>query len=117
MPGDFLGMIREHEACVWNAQLQLFPVNSVRNNEDASRFEIDVDGELGVSQYHRRNGKIIFTHTEVPRKAEGKGIGNALAKAALDYARSEGLRVVPRCPFIAAFIKRHREYQDLVDDE
>jgi predicted GNAT family acetyltransferase len=53
----------------------------------------------------------------VPAKLEGKGIGNALAAAALDYARSEGLRVVPRCEFIAAFIRRHREYQDLVDDD
>jgi predicted GNAT family acetyltransferase len=97
-------------------QLQRRPVNSVRNNEDASRFEVEVDGELAVSQYRRRNGTIIFTHTEVPAKLEGKGIGNALAAAALDYARSEGLRVVPRCEFIAAFIRRHREYQDLVDD-
>ena len=110
-------IIREHDACVGVCKLQNLPVNPVRNNEDANRFEIDVDGELGVSEYRRRNGTIIFTHTEVPPKAEGKGIGNALAKTALDYARSEGLRVVPRCQFIAAYIRRHREYQDLVDDE
>ncbi|MGZ3710077.1 MAG: GNAT family N-acetyltransferase [Bdellovibrionota bacterium] len=46
---------------------------------------------------------------------EGRGIGNVLARTALDYARSNGLRVVPRCKFISAFIKRHAEYQDLVD--
>jgi len=54
---------------------------------------------------------------EVPLALEGKGIGNELAKAALDYARSEGLRVVPRCRFIAAYIKRHPQYQDLVEEK
>jgi predicted GNAT family acetyltransferase len=100
-------------------QLQLIEntVESVKHNEAENRFEIDVDGELAVSQYRRRNGTIVFTHTEVPLHLEGQGIGNMLAKAALDYARSEGLRVVPRCRFIAAFIKRHRDYQDLVDPE
>ncbi|HEX6576284.1 MAG TPA: GNAT family N-acetyltransferase [Gemmatimonadaceae bacterium] len=92
-------------------------MESVRNNEAANRFELDIDGgEPAVSHYVRRNGTIVFTHTEVPPEHEGQGIGNTIAKAALDYARSEGLRVVPRCQFIAAFIRRHPEYQDLVDD-
>jgi uncharacterized protein len=92
-------------------------LNSVRNNEAANRFELEAEGRTAVSEYHRRNGTIVFTHTEVPLQLEGKGIGNALAKSALDYARSEGLRVVPRCRFIAAFIKRHPEYQDLVEEK
>jgi uncharacterized protein len=92
-------------------------VESVRNNEGEHRFEVDAGGQLAVSEYHRRDGTIVFTHTEVPLTLEGKGIGNELAKAALDYARSEGLRVVPRCRFIAAFIKRHREYHDLVEEK
>ena len=92
-------------------------MNSVRNNEAENQFELDVEGQLAVSQYRRRNGTIVFTHTEVPMELEGQGIGNELAKAALDYARSEELRVVPRCRFIAAFIERHPEYQDLVESE
>ena len=88
---------------------------SVRNNEEAGRFEIDVDGEIAVSNYIIRGKTIYFTHTEVPSAAEGRGIGNILARAALDYARANRLRVVPRCKFIAAFIKRHPEYQDLVE--
>ena len=92
-------------------------MNSVKNNEAAHRFELEAEGHTAVSEYHRRNGTIVFTHTEVPLQLEGKGIGNALAKSALDYARSEGLRVVPRCRFIAAFIKRHPEYQDLVEQK
>lgn len=88
---------------------------SVRNNEAENRFEIKVGDELAVSEYRRHGSTIIFTHTEVPPSMEGKGIGNLLAHAALDYARKEKLRVVPVCKFIAAFIERHPEYQDLVD--
>src|SRR5512141_1531752 len=88
---------------------------SVRNNKEAGRFEVDVDGEQAVSNYTIRGKTIYFTHTEVPPAAEGRGIGNLLARTALDYARANGFRVVPRCKFIAAFIKRHPEYQDLVD--
>ena len=78
---------------------------------------MNIDGELAVSAYRRNDDTIIFTHTEVPPHLEGKGIGNQLARAALDYARSEELKVVPRCPFISAFIRRHPEYQDLVVSE
>ena len=92
-------------------------MESVRNNEAAHRCEVGAGGQLAVSEYHRRDGTIVFTHTEVPLALEGKGIGNELAKAALDYARSEGLRVVPRCRFIAAYIKRHPQYQDLVEEK
>jgi uncharacterized protein len=88
---------------------------SVIHNEAESRFEIKLGDELAVTQYRRHGSKIIFTHTEVPPSMEGKGIGNLLARTALDYARKENLRVVPRCEFIAAFIERHPEYQDLVD--
>jgi predicted GNAT family acetyltransferase len=90
-------------------------VNSAVNNEAAHRFEIDLGGQFATTEYKRRDGTIIFTHTEVPPGFEGKGVGNALARAALDYARSEGMRVIPRCPFVDAFIRRHPEYQDLVE--
>lgn len=87
----------------------------MRNNADQGRFEIEVDGQLAVANYTIRGKNIYFTYTEVPESLEGRGIGNVLARTALDYARSNGLRVVPRCKFISAFIKRHAEYQDLVD--
>ncbi|MGH9422801.1 MAG: GNAT family N-acetyltransferase [Thermoanaerobaculia bacterium] len=87
---------------------------SVVHNQAENRFEIKLGNELAVTQYRRHGSKIIFTHTEVPPSMEGKGIGNLLARTALDYARREKLRVVPRCEFIAAFIERHPEYRDLV---
>ena len=89
----------------------------VRNNEAENRFEVELNGQLAQTQYIRRGQKILFTHTEVPPALEGQGVGNALARASLDYAKREGLRVVPLCPFVASFIKRHKEYQSLVEDE
>ncbi len=57
---------------------------------------------------------ITFTHTVVEPEFEGKGVGSALAKHVLDDSRAQGLKVVPACKFIAAYISRHSEYQDLV---
>ena len=80
-----------------------------------SRFEIRVGGELaGFVTYRRHPDYIVFVHTEIFDKWEGHGLGSKLARAALDWARAEGLRVVPRCPFIAAYIKGHAEYADLI---
>ncbi len=87
----------------------------VRNNEQESRFESGNGASLAVAQYQRRGSTIYFTHTKVPESLEGQGIGNELAKTALDYARQQKLRVVPRCEFIASYIEKHPEYQDLVD--
>ena len=86
----------------------------VENNEDESRFETTVDGYLAFAEYRLSGDSITFTHTLVPNELEGRGIGSKLAKTALDYAQSEHLGVVPICPFITAYIKRHREYVDLV---
>ncbi len=91
--------------------------SSVRNNEQESRFEYEIDGSVAVAEYHRDGSRITFTHTEVPEALSGRGIGNTLVRGALDYARREKLRVIPQCAFVAAFIKKNTEYQDLVDRE
>ena len=87
---------------------------AVRHNPDASRFESDTPDGLALAQYRRARGGVAFTHTEVPESQEGQGIGEALAEAALDWAKAEGLPVYPYCPFIAAFIERHDRYASLV---
>lgn len=86
----------------------------VRHEPDASRFVVDVEGGEATARYERSGGSLVLTHTKVPPSAEGEGVGSALARAALDHARKEGLEVVPRCPFMASYIRRHPEYQDLV---
>ena len=87
---------------------------SVVDNPDSSRFEAHVDGHVAFVTYARRGDLIILTHTEVPKELQGHGLANVLAHAVLERARSEGLKVVPRCPFIATYITRHPEYQSLV---
>jgi len=82
---------------------------------EASRYELRLDGRLiGLAAYRRRDGRIAFTHTEVDESCEGRGFGSRLAAAALEDARRRELEVVPLCPFIAHYIERHPEYQDLV---
>jgi uncharacterized protein len=91
----------------------------VRDAPDRRRYEVyDESGELaGFTTYASRPGKIIFVHTEVDPAFEGKGLGSALVKFELDDARAKGLHVVPLCPFVAAYVERHPEYDDIVDHE
>lgn len=88
----------------------------VRDNPERHRFEIDLgDGTFAIAEYTLRPGKIMFTHTEVPEAHEGKGIGTTLIRFALDAARERGLKVIPICPFFAAYMQKHAEVQDLLD--
>lgn len=86
----------------------------VTNNEAAHRFETEVEGHLAIAVYKLAPGVITFVHTEVPKELAGKGVGSTLARGALDQTRAKGLKVVAQCPFIAAFIKKNAEYQDLL---
>ncbi|MEM9997655.1 MAG: GNAT family N-acetyltransferase [Bacteroidota bacterium] len=88
----------------------------VRRNEERNRFEL-ADGDLvAFADYMiTKDGRIVFTHTEVPRAWEGQGVGSRLAKTGLAYAREHALKVMPLCPFFAGYIRRHREeYQHLL---
>ncbi|WP_067481597.1 GNAT family N-acetyltransferase [Actinomadura hibisca] len=87
----------------------------VTDNADQSRYEIRVDGELaGFAEYETEGDTLVFTHTEVDSAYEGKGVGGALARGALDDVRAKGAKAVPQCPFIKGWIDKHPDYQDLV---
>ena len=86
----------------------------VRDNPDRRRYETEIDGKIAMIVYRLHGDTITFTHTEVPEEFEGRGIAARMARFALDDARARGLRVVPLCPYVAAYIRRHPEYQDLV---
>ncbi len=88
----------------------------VTRNEDQARWEARVDGEpAGFAAYQLTDELVVFTHTEVDPAFEGKGVGGALARQALDEVASEGTRkVMPLCPFIKAWIQRHPDYVPLV---
>lgn len=86
----------------------------VRHNATAHRYEATVDGYLSVCEYEEAEGRWIFTHTLVPPELRGRGIAEQLVRAALADARSTGRKIVPACSYVARFIERHREYQDLL---
>lgn len=88
--------------------------DTVKDNPAKHRFEIIVEGITAYAEYERKPSVVTFTHTVVPEALGGKGVGSKLAKGALDAVRAEGSKLVPQCPFIAAYIKKHPEYQDLV---
>lgn len=70
---------------------------------------------MAVLEYRMgRGNRIALTHTGVPKEMEGKGIASALARTALDYARANGLKVLPLCAFVQTYLKRHPEFMDLV---
>jgi len=85
---------------------------------DRSRFEIRVDREVaGFTEYRRRPGLIAFIHTLTDPRFEGQGLASQLVGTALSEARSDGLSVLPFCPFVRSYIAGHTEYLDLVPED
>ncbi len=87
----------------------------ISNNAADHRYELRVEGHLALLEYQQHGDRIRLVHTEVPSELEGRGIGGRLARHALEEAKAGQLTVVPTCPFVAEYIKRHQEYLDLVD--
>jgi len=84
---------------------------------ERERYELSIDGEvLGFTAYRARPGLVGFVHTEVDERLRGRGMGDRLIRFALDDARARSLAVLPFCPFVKAFIERHREFEALVPE-
>ena len=87
----------------------------VRDNPEELRYEALRDGELvGIVRYRIEPGVVVLVHTEVDEAVEGTGVGSQLVRGALDDLRARGLELVPVCPFVAAYLRRHPEDADLV---
>jgi predicted GNAT family acetyltransferase len=87
----------------------------IRNNEEASQFETTIDGHVALTAYELEEpNRIVFTHTEVPEALSGRGLAGVIVKFALDNAREKNLTVVPQCAYVASYVKRHPEYEDLL---
>lgn len=87
---------------------------NVTDNPDKNRIEVRVNDQLAKIEYRRRGDTIYLIHTYVPPALEGQGIASQMARFALEAARARGDKVVPLCPYVAAYIQRHPEYQSLV---
>jgi predicted GNAT family acetyltransferase len=87
---------------------------AIRHEAETRRFAADVGGKTAYLTYRELDGAVLeLDHTFVPREHRGGGIASQLTVHALDYARAHAYRVVPSCPFVAAYIERHPEYRDL----
>lgn len=87
----------------------------VKNNEELSQFEADLNGEKAIIGYKTENdGALNLLHTEVPETYEGKGVGSGLVKQTLEQIKAAGNKIIPSCPFVAHYIERHPEYESLI---
>ena len=89
-------------------------VPAVRHNAAENQFESPTAHGVARLRYVRRGDVIDLTHTSVPQDAEGQGIGSQLARAAFEHAKAKGLKVVPSCPFVHAWLKRNPDFADVV---
>lgn len=87
---------------------------TVQHNAAAHRYEVEIDGKQAVADYEMDGERQVFTHTYVPPELRGKGLAEALVRRALDDARAAKRQVVPACSYVAVFIERNKQYQDLV---
>ncbi|MCU1643955.1 MAG: N-acetyltransferase [Nocardia sp.] len=95
---------------------QLEPIITQAADLNPPRYEISLDGErAGFTSYVDRDQQRIFFHTEIDDRFTGRGLAGKLIRAALTDTRSAGRRIVPICPFVAAFVQKHHDFDDLLD--
>jgi uncharacterized protein len=110
-------LLAPHAGACGRSSIVVMAEIRVQDQTDAHRYVIEVDGErAGLLQYRLEGDCISFTHAEIDSAREGQGLGSTLSAFALDDARSRGLSVLPRCPFVQSYMQRHSEYLDLVPE-
>jgi len=87
---------------------------TITNNENLNRLEVSVEGGLGILRYQIARGTMWLLHVQVPQEAQGHGVASELTPTALALAKDRGLKVVPVCSFVATYIRRHPEYQTML---
>lgn len=88
---------------------------TVTHNQDRKRFEYTIENKTAFIEYMiNKQGMMYLTHTEVPKAFEGQGIGSQLAKTALSYIQENEYKLVPLCPFVANYLRRHPEWNPLL---
>ena len=86
---------------------------TIRHEPEARRFAADIDGKTAYITYRDLGRVLDLNHTYVPPEHRGAGLASELTAHALRYAREHGYRIVASCPFVAAYLKRHPQYQEL----
>lgn len=86
-------------------------------NEHPQRFELNVNDSLAFIEYKEKPGKIALIHTEVEPALEGKGAATAVIEKTLDYIEKNNLKLIPICPLVVAYLKRHPEWNRIVEPD
>ena len=86
------------------------------NNEKKKRFELEYNGQVAFINYGDFGNQVALVHTEAPKELQGTGAAQALVEKTLAYIDSEGRKVLPYCPYVFAYIKRHPEWKHIVDE-
>ncbi len=89
-------------------------MGQVQHNQAANRYKVEVGDKTAVAEYRRAGHVVTFTHTKVSRELEGQGIASDLIAGALADVRNQGLKIIPECQYVASYIERHPDMQDLV---
>jgi len=84
------------------------------DNEAAKQYEMHAEGLVVRIEYIKTKDAIYLTHTEVPKALEGKGWGSAIIKATLAEIKEQDIKLVPLCPFVAAYIQKHPEWKSIL---
>ena len=91
------------------------PPLEVTNNKERLQFEIHVGDQLARLKYRIGEETIELIHTEVPKSLSGRGFGAQLAHTALEFAAAHRLQVIPTCPYVQTYLKRHPDYSKLTE--
>jgi predicted GNAT family acetyltransferase len=110
MTGASIGRAEDHQGSDQTAPPE------VSDNREEHRYEIHDGSSLaGFAAYRRRGDTVVFTHTEIETPFEGRGLGSQLIQSALNDVRRQHKTVMPLCPFVASYMRRHLDYADLLD--
>lgn len=83
-------------------------------NDETNQFELEVDGYTAFIEFKQRDERIWLIHTESPPELEGRGVATALVEKTLKYIESNGYKLIPWCPFVVAYLKRHPEWNRIL---
>ena len=86
----------------------------LKKNAESNRLELEIDGVIAFIEYKLIRDKLFLIHTEVPDALSGKGVGTAIVQKTLEYAKENNYKIIPICPFVQSYLKRHQEWIDII---
>lgn len=89
-------------------------MSNVVHNPAKHRFELDVDGQTVFTEYRIAGDVMTLYHTLTPPALRGRGLAARVVQAALQHARTQGLKVLPLCWYVSGHINEHPEFRDLL---